>query len=723
MKLLPVEEKWYNQILLLTEAIPLSQAKYYTSIDRQIGQQVISTVWDKLVNLGGTLSRNKQRISFDFKIDPEIEFKGGKAKTLLRHGEFLITLATLLDAGLKMKQTYASGMSDEDREYEASSLLQNYNRYIEEYSNSLYSAYTVDRIELSRSKAILDLNSNVVEISTRKIKTGKIIDEILKKYITRGFDNLSSSLPFHSMLKQAYVEYTTVKSNLGTSKENKEYAIIIGKHPVDIAGMSSGRGWVSCMTLPGDPKSPKGGGNQKYVACDVKYGTLIAYLVNKTDQNINRPIGRLLIKPYYHKVKNTVIYIPEIESYGTVPVTFYSTIEDLFDKVNSKATLDRGVYKLAKKLYPDDPDSGGVFALPMSKEDLTLPDLKLVLSEVSKIVEDLNYLYQDVSKIVYTREGIINTLKRGTYEKAFNSLQKIRHYIMEVASEWRHSIGQEVKFTDIRDFFDEGETFKEFCKALKALANTAKENIIDQIDYLHQTNQVNEDIDSVGSVLDALQTLAFSHFDFPDLLTVDLQGANLAGVKLGRTNLQKVNLQGANFSNSNLRNVYAGEANLQNINLSNAELKGVILTWTELMGAVCTHTKFNDIDLEYIKNKDVTGVDFRNARFTGRIEGRPNSLQGIDFSRVKNRNMSGVDFINMNLSEARFNNVNLAFSVFKNITQTDDLNLTGVNLSYATFENCDFSKTIGLETCTGLDTIQYDKNTIWPKGFNIENYK
>ncbi len=73
--------------------------------------------------------------------------------------------------------------------------------------------------------------------------------------------------------------------------QNKNFLICISKHPYDIAGMSTDRGWTSCMNL-------ENGSNGRYISKEIKEGTVIAYLINENDKNINHPYGRINIKPY-----------------------------------------------------------------------------------------------------------------------------------------------------------------------------------------------------------------------------------------------------------------------------------------------------------------------------------------------------------------------------------------------------------------------------------------
>lgn len=68
-------------------------------------------------------------------------------------------------------------------------------------------------------------------------------------------------------------------------------AVVISRNTEDIARMSTGRAWISCM-------SENGVYFLDYVPSDIKEGTLVAYLVREHDTEINNPLARALLKPY-----------------------------------------------------------------------------------------------------------------------------------------------------------------------------------------------------------------------------------------------------------------------------------------------------------------------------------------------------------------------------------------------------------------------------------------
>ena len=125
-------------------------------------------------------------------------------------------------------------------------------------------------------------------------------------------------------------------------KSNK--LIVISRHPYDIAGMSTDRGWKSCMNLVD-------GINRQYVMKDVKQGSIIAYLINADDLNVNRPLARILIKPYQEKGNPANLAMMGDAVYGTAPPEFKQQVDTW---INARYNADKsGLYCLAPGLYQD----------------------------------------------------------------------------------------------------------------------------------------------------------------------------------------------------------------------------------------------------------------------------------------------------------------------------------------------------------------------------------
>ncbi len=103
--------------------------------------------------------------------------------------------------------------------------------------------------------------------------------------------------------------------------QQAEYSVVVCRHPYDLAGMSGGTGreaWhSSCLNIDG-------GCNSHYVPKEIKNGTLTAYYIKTTDKNINKPLGRVNIKPYkkeeeLNQKDKQKCYFPDTRIYGSFP--------------------------------------------------------------------------------------------------------------------------------------------------------------------------------------------------------------------------------------------------------------------------------------------------------------------------------------------------------------------------------------------------------------------
>ena len=154
--------------------------------------------------------------------------------------------------------------------------------------------------------------------------------------------------------------YANDPTRLVKNLKDKDMYICISNHAYDIAGMSANRNWTSCMNIfNGQMKS--------VVAEDIKYGTLVAYIVDKEDTNIETPIGRVLIKPYklsrkdYHGTDPApIVYSPEVTVYspyvGLEPVRNY--LKKVCEEIqNDKSGTLRSLKHLYNDTYNDKPDT------------------------------------------------------------------------------------------------------------------------------------------------------------------------------------------------------------------------------------------------------------------------------------------------------------------------------------------------------------------------------
>lgn len=138
--------------------------------------------------------------------------------------------------------------------------------------------------------------------------------------------------------------------NVDKTREGKksEYMAVISRHPYDIAGQSTDRGWTSCMNL-------KNGGYNNYVPLDIREGTVIAYVTRVNDTNLENPTGRVSIKPFVDILGKAQVYFGiENQVYGSSVPGFIETVRKWVNQVNQTHELDDvAVLKFNPRLYHD----------------------------------------------------------------------------------------------------------------------------------------------------------------------------------------------------------------------------------------------------------------------------------------------------------------------------------------------------------------------------------
>ena len=150
------------------------------------------------------------------------------------------------------------------------------------------------------------LGTGMYEFKTmkRSMRIGKLFEGIKNVVISNTNDSVKA------VFNELYNMYMTRES----AKDG--LVIVLSKHPYDIAGMSTGRGWRSCMNLVD-------GQYKQYVESSMESGVLIAYLCYPNDKtvnmgvkgyvkgkkiNIQHPLGRFLVKPYFRSDDEVPLY-------------------------------------------------------------------------------------------------------------------------------------------------------------------------------------------------------------------------------------------------------------------------------------------------------------------------------------------------------------------------------------------------------------------------------
>lgn len=182
-------------------------------------------------------------------------------------------------------------------------------------------------------------------------------------------------------------------------------SICLSMHPYDVAGMSTGRGWTSCMDL-------NDGINKKYVRDDVKQHTLIAYLIDTTDRDIKRPLSRVLIKRFYSEQSTNKFFYHVEKVYPAPNDPFIESVQSFIDdKINAELLGGDSLeyrYRIHKDLYTDTRES--IFPqLTYAKSD-PLEVKNILQTHPLEIVSDMQWqtltrrFKEDLFGMVFTQE-------------------------------------------------------------------------------------------------------------------------------------------------------------------------------------------------------------------------------------------------------------------------------------------------------------------------------
>lgn len=123
------------------------------------------------------------------------------------------------------------------------------------------------------------------------------------------------------------------QSKSDTLKNTDDLQIVISRHPYDIIGMSTNRGWTTCHDL-NDKRY--GGRHLHNISSDLKKGTLVAYLIRKSDRNISNPISRCLLfnSEFYNNPKLPKLRLDN-HIYGTYVKEFVKKLSKFCEEYNN----------------------------------------------------------------------------------------------------------------------------------------------------------------------------------------------------------------------------------------------------------------------------------------------------------------------------------------------------------------------------------------------------
>ena len=295
----------------LLEALSLDQVRDYLNIKRDPKAQVyMNAFWKSLqeyvLSHGGKESHNKYRLYLPYTgPNPEVaaddsEKSGSNSFwTDMRHYIKYLAETDLEEHGYKLeKWNYIEGTCD---------------------------------------VSMIDRNGN------KKIRPGQKIGKLIGNEIDPRTNK--SVLDFYNN------DPIRLGKNITAAIKGKNLWLVISNHAYDIAGMSTNRDWTSCMNI-------LNGENKEYVAADIEFGTMIAYIIDGKDTNIEHPYGRILIKPYklsrkgyLGKDEAPVVYAPEVTVYS--PYIGLKPIREWLKDICEEIQEGEGMLKNFKQLYSD----------------------------------------------------------------------------------------------------------------------------------------------------------------------------------------------------------------------------------------------------------------------------------------------------------------------------------------------------------------------------------
>lgn len=151
------------------------------------------------------------------------------------------------------------------------------------------------------------------------------------------------------------VRQGTFNSDQEEKDFHQNHEIVLSNHKYHVGGMSSGRKWTSCMTLPGDEHKNSGGSYYSKVGNDLNSGTMVAYLTPKdaikpsTELDKHDALSRVLLKPF-NSSDHEKILRPESRSYADPKNSGSGNVSGVYP------TFEKTVKNFAEKVWKENPE-------------------------------------------------------------------------------------------------------------------------------------------------------------------------------------------------------------------------------------------------------------------------------------------------------------------------------------------------------------------------------
>lgn len=338
---------------LIREALPFSKAKKYANIKQNPAIKArLSDIITKLSNQeSARLSRRADRVAipFDHKFDIKwLELEKGISTDLVQFSNELVDLKRKINRFIKDSDNNTKQFPIlRHKQIILGQLPDQYDRVVKmsKYIKMLL-AYEVKK-QLDVLSIVIKTNPDTGEQGIRKTNGEWTSIDTIKQSIKKD-----AQTKFDRLMRE-YDDIPEVKRY--RQNKDKSYYLVFSKHSYDVAGMSTDRGWSSCMNL-------YNGINSYYIQHDIEEGTMVVYLVTEDDLNITNPTARIAIKPFINtEDSDDVYYQAERRTYGTAPETFLSTVDRLLDAIQ---TDKGGLFRLVDTLYCDSTDHVVKFSDP-----------------------------------------------------------------------------------------------------------------------------------------------------------------------------------------------------------------------------------------------------------------------------------------------------------------------------------------------------------------------
>lgn len=225
---------------------------------------------------------------------------------------------------------------------------------------------------------IIDYRKGYCQSGNRQLRIGKVLNSLRQKALTQiqtqaqiieqEPDPIKKQIFSNQLQKE--IESTNkyydglmdtfINSSYRAQQKAAEFYVVVSQNPYDVAYMSTGRQWTSCMEL---------GEGQHYedVFCEVAGGGLVAYLIRADDKDISDPLARIHIRRFDNREGSRSVAVPEQSVYGNEIKGFQEAVQQWLN--GKQGIVTPGVYARQGGEYSD--TFGNSFlAAPTEQQDV-----------------------------------------------------------------------------------------------------------------------------------------------------------------------------------------------------------------------------------------------------------------------------------------------------------------------------------------------------------------